>query len=205
MHLCLKDRRASHRLGVAHLANPEQHKKLDSRIVIRYSVSHMVITRLTLMHVHNHNQCISSAIQIAERLCAARGIRFTPMRRKVLQFIWESHQAVKAYDLLDRIKASEKGATPMTIYRALQFLQDQGLIHRVETLNAYVGCSHVELQHEVLLLICDQCQQITERTAANVTSVMREEIAKSGFLPKRSTIEIYGTCGDCAGLRPAAH
>lgn len=158
-----------------------------------------------MMHAHNHTQCISSAIQRAEQLCATRGARFTPMRRKVLQLIWESHQAVKAYDLLDRIKASDQGATPMTIYRALQFLQDQGFIHRVETLNAYLGCSHAELKHEVMLLICDQCQQITERTTPSVTSLMQEDIAKSGFLAKRSTIEIYGTCKDCVDLRLAPH
>ncbi len=157
-----------------------------------------------MIHGHNHNQCITSAIQSAERLCAARGTRFTPMRRKVLQLIWGSHQAAKAYDLLDCIKVSEKGATPMTIYRALQFLQDQGLIHRVETLNAYVGCSHVGLQHEVVLLICEECQQIKERSAPGVMTVLHEDIAQSGFLTKRSTIEIYGTCGNCAVLLKAA-
>ena len=153
------------------------------------------------MHTHNHNQCITSAIQNAERPCAARGTRFTPMRRKVLEFIWGSHQASKAYDLLDRIKISEKSATPMTIYRALQFLQDQGLIHRVETLNAYVGCSHAGLQHEVLLLICDECHQIKERSAPGVVTALHEDIAQSGFLTKRSTIEIYGTCLNCAEPR----
>lgn len=154
------------------------------------------------MNTHNHDHCIESALAHAEKRCRERGARFTPIRRKVLQLIWESHQAAKAYDLLDRIKPFDRGATPMTIYRALQFLQDQGFIHRVETLNAFVGCSHMEHQHqhEIMLLICESCQQIEERPAPNMIEMMHEEIANSSFHAKRSTIEIYGTCHSCAIL-----
>lgn len=148
---------------------------------------------------------MTSAIESAERLCAQKGIRFTETRRKVLQLIWESHQAAKAYDLLDRIKSSDQGATPMTIYRALQFLQDQGLIHRVETLNAYIGCNCVGRQHEVILLICEACLQISERPEPEIMRRIHENIAKTGFRTKRSTIEIYGTCRECAEPLPGSH
>lgn len=172
---------------------------------IRYIVS--IARSYTLMHTHNHEHCIQSALAQAEKRCSEKGARFTPIRRKVLQLIWESHQAAKAYDLLDRIKSFDQGATPMTIYRALQFLQEHGFIHRVETLNAYVGCSHMEYQHqhELMLLICESCQQIEERPAPSVIEIMREEIALSGFSAKRSTIEIYGMCQTCASHSPPSH
>ena len=143
--------------------------------------------------------CISNAIHHAERVCDANGTRLTPTRKKVLQLIWESHQAAKAYDLLEKIKPSLRGATPMTIYRALQFLQGQGLIHRVETLNAYVGCAHRNArQHEAqLLLICERCLQIEEEPANDLMEALEQEVGKHGFLAKRKTIEIYGACSAC--------
>lgn len=151
------------------------------------------------MQAHNHQTCISDAILHAERVCDANGTRLTPTRKKVLQLIWESHQAAKAYDLLEKIKPFIQGATPMTIYRALQFLQDQGLVHRVETLNAYVGCTHKHSkQHEAqLLLICETCQQIEEESALALMSHLNQEAEDRGFLVKRKTLEIYGTCASC--------
>jgi len=71
---------------------------------------------------HNHNCCREKAIHTAEQLCSQRGVRFTPIRREVLELIWESHRAVKAYDLLDRIKPKAGTTKPTTVYRALDFL-----------------------------------------------------------------------------------
>ena len=88
---------------------------------------------------HNHSECVSEALGTAEQLCIERGVQLTPIRNKVLELIWESHKAVKAYELLDRIKPLKEAAKPATIYRALDFLIEQGLIHRVESLNAFVG------------------------------------------------------------------
>ena len=88
---------------------------------------------------HNHNECVSEALITAEHLCIERGVQLTHIRYKVLELIWESHKAVKAYELLDRLKPLQQAAKPATIYRALDFLIEQGLIHRVESLNAFVG------------------------------------------------------------------
>lgn len=151
------------------------------------------------MHTHDHSACISRALQKAEHVCAERGVRLTPTRRHVLQLIWESHQAAKAYDLLDRLKTTLQGATPMTIYRALQFLQAQGLIHRVETLNAYVGCTHQGHHHPetLVLLICETCQQIEEKSVPALILALKEEMRKSGFRGHRETLEVYGQCRSC--------
>src|SRR5574341_1912488 len=109
---------------------------------------------------HDHEVCQNSAIRKAEQLCMERGVQLTPIRHKVLELIWESHQAAKAYDLLERIKPLPFSAKPATVYRALDFLIEQGLIHRVESLNAFIGCVCSERQHDLLLLICKQCGQI---------------------------------------------
>jgi Fur family zinc uptake transcriptional regulator len=125
-------------------------------------------------------------------------VRFTPVRRRVLELIWESHEAAKAYDLLEQLKSSDPGAKPTTIYRALDFLREQGFIHRVESLNAFIGCSDVEHQHELFLLICDRCQWVEERQARGVMEAVAGEIVAARFLPRHKALEVHGLCARCA-------
>ena len=147
---------------------------------------------------HDHLGCVSKAIRSAEHICSGRGAKLTPIRRKVLELIWEGHRAVKAYDLLDRIKPYEQAAKPATVYRALDFLMEQGLIHRVESLNAFIGCNCSETQHELLLLICKQCQEVEERPAVEVMQAVAKEIKAAGFAVHSKAIEIHGLCAQCA-------
>ncbi|QSA95808.1 transcriptional repressor [Methylococcus sp. EFPC2] len=147
---------------------------------------------------HNHAGCIERALDIAERLCGLRGVRLTPIRRKVLELIWESHRAVKAYDLLDKIRPFECAAKPVTVYRALEFLIEQGLVHRVESLNAFVGCVSSESEHELLLLICERCHEVEERPAKVVMAALAVEIREAGFQAHRKAVEIHGLCAHCA-------
>ncbi len=153
-------------------------------------------------HTHDHAGCISLAIRKAEQLCINRGARLTPIRRKVLELVWESHRAVKAYDLLDRIRPFEQAAKPATVYRALDFLIEQGLIHRVESLNAFIGCVCSERRHDLLLLICKGCGEVEERPALEVMAAVAGEMRQAGFVVHRQAIEIHGLCSQCA--RPAA-
>lgn len=147
---------------------------------------------------HDHLCCVNQAIRRAEQLCTDRGAKLTPIRRKVLELVWESHRAVKAYDLLDRIRPLEQAAKPATVYRALDFLLEQGLIHRVESLNAFVGCACSGERHELLLLICKACQDVEERSAPAVMAAVAEEIAQAGFAVHRMAIEVHGLCRRCA-------
>jgi len=147
---------------------------------------------------HDHAGCVNKAIRTAEQLCALRGARLTPIRRKVLELVWESHRAVKAYDLLARIKPLQQAAKPATVYRALDFLIEQGLVHRVESLNAFVGCTNSERQHDLLLLICERCQEVEERPAAEAMAAVAAEIRHAGFVAHRQAIEIQGLCARCA-------
>lgn len=146
---------------------------------------------------HDHNLCIKSAIIVAEQLCTSRGAHLTPIRHKVLELILNSHKAIKAYDLLDQLKPLNDAAKPATVYRALDFLLEQGLIHRVESLNAFVGCHSSGKQHDQLLLICTNCLNIEERQANPVWQSLQEELQMADFVPKRKTIEIQGLCKNC--------
>ncbi|MEW6037022.1 MAG: transcriptional repressor [Pseudomonadota bacterium] len=153
---------------------------------------------------HDHTGCLNKAIHTAEQLCAERGVRLTPIRRKVLELVWESHQAVKAYDLLDRIKPLERTAKPATVYRALDFLLEQGLIHRVESLNAFIGCSCSDRQHEQMLLICIECHEVEERPGVAVMAAVARELEQAGFTIHRKTIEVHGICAHCSPSRASS-
>lgn len=147
---------------------------------------------------HDHTACIDKAIRQAERLCTERGAQLTPIRHKILELIWESHQAVKAYDLLERIKPFNVSAKPATVYRALDFLIEQKLIHRVESMNAFIGCNRLESKHDLLLLICESCHEIEERPAIKVMDSLTHELSSAGFTPHRQSIEIHGVCRRCS-------
>ena len=147
---------------------------------------------------HDHKKCVSQALATASELCGVRGVQLTPIRRQVLELIWESHKAVKAYELLDRIKPLMDAAKPPTIYRALDFLIEQGLIHRVESLNAFIGCSYSACLHEQLLLICKHCQNVEERSAPEVMQALSLEIMEADFIMHSKAIEIHGVCANCA-------
>ncbi len=146
---------------------------------------------------HNHGDCVSIALGVAEHLCLERGVQLTPIRHQVLALIWESHKAVKAYELLDRLKPLQPAAKPATVYRALDFLIEQGLIHRVESLNAFVGCRCSGQQHEQLLLICKQCDEVDERSAPDVMSALSQEFQQAGFTVHSKAIEVHGICAKC--------
>ncbi|MDD4913684.1 MAG: transcriptional repressor [Methylococcales bacterium] len=146
---------------------------------------------------HDHNRCIHTAITAAEQLCKTRGVQLTPIRHKVLELILNNHKAVKAYDLLDQIRPLNDAAKPATVYRALDFLLEQGLIHRVESLNAFVGCHSSGIRHDQLLLICTICNNIEERPATAVIQALTAEMAQAGFNAQRKTIEIQGYCKNC--------
>jgi Fur family zinc uptake transcriptional regulator len=151
--------------------------------------------------VHDHKRCIEQAMRSADAICSRRGVRLTPLRRQVLQLLWTDHRAVKAYDLLDSLKALAPAAKPTTIYRSLEFLLEQGLVHRIESLNAYIGCDHAEQEHDKLFLICDHCHKVEERTAGNVMRALAQEHAAAGFHCAHQTLEIHGMCAACRALR----
>ncbi len=152
---------------------------------------------------HDHGACVKSALATAARLCANRGARLTPLRRRVLELVWRNHAPVGAYDLLARL-SSNKGtakktrpAAPPTVYRALEFLLAQGLIHRIESLNAYVGCMHPEGAHGGQFLICSDCGAAAEVHDPRVDAAVARRAKELGFAVRRKTIEVAGVCPPC--------
>ncbi len=146
---------------------------------------------------HDHQHCIDEALATAEALCAERGRRLTSLRRRVLELVWESHQPVKAYDLLARLQQESASAAPPTVYRALDFLIAERLIHRLASLNAYVGCAHPGHRHTGQFLICRECQAVAELDDAGIERALSERAEAMGFELTTQTIELEGFCPRC--------
>jgi Fur family zinc uptake transcriptional regulator len=146
---------------------------------------------------HDHAHCVATALDNAERLCTLRGARFTPLRRRVLELIWGSHAPVGAYDLLRQLSQEHDGAAPPTVYRALEFLQAHGLVHRIEGLNAYIGCGDPQHCPIGQFLICTRCGDAAELTDSAVEKAIAREAAGQGFAVEHKTVEIYGRCPSC--------
>lgn len=146
---------------------------------------------------HNHDHCIDSAIATAEQVCSERGVRFTDLRKRILEMVWAGHTAVKAYDLLDVLSREGGSAKPPTVYRALDFLMEQGFVHKIESLNAYVGCPHAGDHHVSQFLICDTCGYVEEVTSDTLTRELVNLADSKTFTIKGQTVEIHGTCSNC--------
>ena len=143
----------------------------------------------------------AAALRDAEDSCLRRGAQLTPLRRRVLEMVLEAGQPVGAYALLDRLRAERPGAAPPTVYRALDFLMAQGLIHRIERLNAFLPCmeaSHAhEHDHPHQFLICRNCGRTAELSDDTVAQAVDAAARAVGFSPVRATVEVEGTCGTC--------
>jgi len=146
---------------------------------------------------HNHEACVEDALERAAEICERRQVRLTPLRRRVLQAVWSGHKPVGAYDILTTL-TNERGTTaPPTVYRALEFLLENGLIHRIESLNAFVGCTKPGQNHAWQLLICRACGRVAEISDDELEKAVAAAAARAGFTLQRRTIELAGLCFAC--------
>lgn len=145
---------------------------------------------------HDHADCVDKALRLAEEVCLARGVRLTELRRRVLALVWNGHKAVGAYTLLEHLQRDGRAAPP-TVYRALDFLLEQGLIHRLASLNAYVGCVRPGAPHSGQFLICEACQNLVELDDSLISQTISNRSRADGFQPSRQTVEILGLCPRC--------
>jgi Fur family zinc uptake transcriptional regulator len=147
---------------------------------------------------HDHDRCAADAMTHAERVCATRARKLTPIRRQVLQALLSSHRPLGAYEVIDELARGMPRPAPITVYRALDFLMTNGLVHRIESRNAYLACAH---DHDsaalVAFLICDRCGSVGEIPAAPVAQDLAAAARASGFAPKLAVVEITGTCAHC--------
>ena len=148
--------------------------------------------------VHDHRRCVANALRVAEALCAERGVRLTPARRRVLELVWQSHAPILAYDLLERLRAERPRAAPPTVYRALEFLRAHGFVHRIESLNAWYGCADPDRPHSGQFLICTQCRAVAELDDAGIGALIEKRARATGFEAVSQTVEVHGRCPACA-------
>ena len=134
---------------------------------------------------HDHAACIADALADAESYCRHRGLRLTPTRRRVLEIVWRGHDPVKAYDILDELNRAGRRATPPTVYRALDFLMDASLIHRIDSLNAFVGCPLAGGEHTAQLLVCSRCETVKEIDDPAIRGILDQGASRYGFYSSR--------------------
>ncbi len=146
---------------------------------------------------HDHHACRGTVLARAEAVVADRGLRMTPVRRRTLEILLESHQALGAYEVLDRLGAEGFGRQPPVAYRALEFLVENGLAHRVRRLNAFAACTCPGEDHAPVFLICRACHAVAEAAASPLRAMLDDTAAAEGFTVERSSIEAQGLCAAC--------
>lgn len=151
---------------------------------------------------HNHDDCVSQALAEARAICQEQHARLTPTRERVLELIWESHKPLGAYDVLAKLASEGHSAAPPTVYRALDFLQQYGLVHRIASLNAFIGCAHAGEHHTGMFLICRSCGNALELTDTTVSKAIQEAAGAEAFVTESITLEIAGLCPSCQGEQP---
>ncbi|MEL6414957.1 MAG: transcriptional repressor [Pseudomonadota bacterium] len=158
-----------------------------------------------MAHTHAPNRAKTSCspqdtetfLKEAEQLVSAKGQKLTPIRRKVLHLLLESEEPAKAYDLLDNLDGLG-AAKPPTVYRALDFLQAMGLVHKIESMNAFVACGHIQHEHSAVFLICESCGTAEELHAIETGAALSKETSTAGFAIENAVIEARGICRKCS-------
>jgi Fur family transcriptional regulator, zinc uptake regulator len=149
---------------------------------------------------HDHGRCAADALSHADEICAREGLRLTPQRRRVLEALLESHVPASAYDVIDRLaEVDDRRRAPISVYRALDFLVEHNLAHRIESKNAYVACDRGDdcAPGATLFLICDNCGAAAEAPSEALGKLVAEETRKRTFMPRLRVLEIRGLCARC--------
>ena len=135
---------------------------------------------------------------VAEARCTERGQRLTAIRREVLASLLASHKPIGAYEIMELLAPSGPRPAPITVYRALEFLRENGLVHRIESRNAFVACVHSHAVGDlVVFLICERCGAVGEASSAEVAGTIKSAAKAVGFTPKSPVIEVGGICTHC--------
>lgn len=146
---------------------------------------------------NSHNRCIDKAINEAELLSLKHKLKFTRLRKDVLKLIWQSHMPLKAYDILDLLQQDASGAKPITVYRTLDFLLENRMIHKIASQNAFLGCAHPGDEHNCYFIICNKCHVVKEGCEDTLLESIYSNLAKNKFQAQHVTLEIQGICKNC--------
>ena len=142
---------------------------------------------------------LEGQLDAASDACGRSNVQLTELRRTVLGLVLQAERPLTAYQLLDRLKEKRKSAMPPTIYRALEFLIKNKLVHKVESLNAFVPCEAGHHEHAIQFLICNSCGQVMEVEDRGIARALDRAARSKGFTPSGTIVEIEGICAACAG------
>ena len=145
----------------------------------------------------DHTRCAAEAIRQAERICADRALKLTPLRRQVLALLWRSHRPAGAYEILSALRRLHPNAEPPTVYRALAFLRAHGMVHRLASLNAFIGCSSPHPEEMAHFLICQRCGEVQEIQDHQIAQTLANRAADLGFQLADQVVELHGLCAQC--------
>ena len=155
--------------------------------------SHSELTSCTLPS----SEQVAIFMQQAAELCDKRNLRFTALRKQVLELVCRAGQPVGAYHLLDELRLSGRSAAPPTVYRALDFLLEQGLVHRLATTNTYLACAHPQRPHAAVFLVCSQCGHTQEVHNEGVIGELGHQAQQFDFTIRHASVEVSGLCSRC--------
>jgi Fur family zinc uptake transcriptional regulator len=165
---------------------------------LRFFMGQKVKTPSELSPRHDHGRCVTEALREAEKICRRRELRLTPTRKHVLEMVWAGHKPVKAYEIIDNFAGRNRPTKPPTVYRALDFLVEHGLVHRIESQNAFIGCPSPVENHTASFFICTRCQVAEELDSRNIDKTISSLAKEKGFIVEQKTVEVYGLCPACA-------
>ena len=146
---------------------------------------------------HDHEACATSALDSARRACLARDLKLTPVREKVLNILLESHAALGAYDILEKLSLEGFRSQPPVAYRALDFLVEHGFVHKIERLNAFIACAHSGEGHSPAFMICKRCNQVAEAMSVPISTTLGKAAKAIGFSIDKTVLEAEGMCPRC--------
>lgn len=163
------------------------------------------VTHTHSHHCHVHSDgSLEERINEAKTLCHVEGGRFTALREDIYRLILSAGRPLGAYDLINilqqqRIQTGQKpsNVAPPTVYRSLDFLLEFGLIHQLNSINAYIPCCHPRAEHAAAFLICQKCSKVQELSNPPVSQMIEFSQQTLDFAVKKSMIELSGICHDC--------
>lgn len=161
-------------------------------------------TPAAFQHGHDHARCVQHALAAAAEYCRKSSLRLTPLRRKVLRAVWRSHHPLGAYEICDALVAEGNSVLPPTVYRALDFLERNGLVHRIASLNAFIGCNQSNRHRHGRYLICSDCGSVAELPPDDLIERFTSEADTLEFEARTVRLEAVGRCAACAAANPGS-
>lgn len=153
---------------------------------------------------HDHRVCVDWAVTRARQICVQVGVKLTPLREDVLRVLLSSHQAVGAYEIIDKLNTQGRRLAPISVYRIIEVLVQAGLVHRLESKNAFFAClAQHNPEKPVVVLVCERCQRVAEAEAIDVWSGIKSMTKQHGFLVSETILEVKGLCANCRAMADA--